>query len=361
MASETKNQPERHEELPPSGEREQTADHTQEKGEAIVEHAMASTNALPSAQKQKDSLEGMDDQLPNAEYILKVILELGHEVYDKSSGPERTKAWDAYLRCVNEFRATYGNLPPIQKARSDFRFQIGQAMERRDAGNLLRIFNQEKSTIEHPWRTAFGAVKKEMKGVVGGIWNKITGVKTQAIDLGVGIKEIGRHSFIAYVPGIADSPEEARESKKLLSTIADSFHDFNEVAATVLHVDEYNEAVKQGMDSEAMQIVQGKMYFDAALAMLGGHIIMGFGKGAKALTKAALKGVQKTTVNAAKVTSGAALLAATESAEFLATEVAGGAGKTAIKSALKKGAEKAGEKAAEKSIHHGAHSAGSNH
>lgn len=112
--------------------------------------------------------EYVKEGLPTAQLQLEIIVKLGVVAYDKAKGKKRKIAWEAYKKCIDDFRKGYG-LPPLDEAWTKYKVPIGEAMERGDAKDLLKIFDTEKT--EYPKAREFWEKLSNTEGV-----NFVTGV-----------------------------------------------------------------------------------------------------------------------------------------------------------------------------------------
>lgn len=217
----------------------------------LMQHAL---QALASAPKPPEAPE----TVPSVGEQLALICEVGKMLrMIAPTDREKIAFWEVYKKCIDDFRGAYG-LPPFEKARSTYKFQIGKAMERGDADALMRIFDEEKKEYAKP------PFYKRIPG-----FNFLFGVAGGAGETASNLYELGKQGVKA-----ATGDEQARE---MLKRVGRSFLELDKVLAAVTRKDEYAKSIQEG--GEETGYVLGKSAFDLASAILTGGAAGAAGKG----------------------------------------------------------------------------------
>lgn len=214
----------------------------------LVQAASGQLSSVAKAAETKQDLEP-----PAVKDQLRLILDLGKGMHDVALSDQKPAVWNAYIRCVNDFRSAYANLPPINDTSMIFKRRIGDAMERRDAGALLRVFAEERSERAKP------PIWQRIPGL-----NFIFGAGAGAKELAKGVGELGKQGFNA----VAGSPEEKAHARHVLASVGKSLMDLNQIVATVTRKEEYAQSIRD--NGETTGFVLGKSAFDIASAILSG-------------------------------------------------------------------------------------------
>lgn len=249
------------------------------------------TARLDAASRVKLPETATEQTLP-LEQQLSIILRLGKRAYSEAPSEKKRELWKAYIDCVDKFREAYGGLPPIDKAWSSYKMQIGDAMNQANSTWLLRIFAQEKREYAKP-RKLWERIKR-IPGV-----NFVAGIFGGAAELGSGVITLaneGRKSL-----GVFASKEEQQKAAQVMGAVGESLKHFDEMAAGFIRSEEYAESIKEGGTTTGY--VLGKHYFDLALILIGGgaakEAVKRSGETAAASAREALKKATDAASNAA--------------------------------------------------------------
>lgn len=217
----------------------------------LMQHAL---QALASAPKPPETAE----KVPSVAEQLALICEIGKLLrMTAPTDKEKIAFWEVYKKCIDDFRAAI-NLPPLDGIKTTYKFRISSAMERGDADELLRVFDEEKKEYAKP------PFYKRIPGL-----NFLFGVGGGAVEMGGNLYELGKQGVKA-----ATGDEQARE---VLKRVGKSLLELDKVFATVIRKDEYVKSIQEG--GEETGYVLGKSAFDALSAALTGGAAGAAGRG----------------------------------------------------------------------------------
>lgn len=217
----------------------------------LMQRALASLAAAPKPPETAEKVPSVGEQLA-------LICDVGKSLRMMApTDREKTAFWEAYKKCIDAFRDGYG-LPPLEKAYTGFKWRISSAMERGNADELMKIFDEEKKEYAKP------PFYKRIPG-----FNFLFGVAGGAGEMGSNLYELGKQGVRA-----ATGNEQARE---MLKRVGKSFLELDKVFAAVVRKDEYVDSIQKG--GEETGYVLGKSAFDIASTLLTGGAAGAAGKG----------------------------------------------------------------------------------
>lgn len=202
-----------------------------------LENALSDLAQAPNI----DDGEETPSELPTAAEQLETIVAYGSLVHRLSSSAEKTVAWNAYVACINEFRKTYANLPPVDDINtSSLRYGISDALQRGDAATVVKLFDEERAELAKP-----------------SLWKRLP--------------------FVNFFVGVGDSGAELVESfsemriREVPNNLVTAFQHIDDVGKMLARVDEYEESINKH-SGETVGYVIGKSVGDLASAILTGGI-----------------------------------------------------------------------------------------
>lgn len=173
-------------------------------------------------------------------------------------------AWNKYLESINKFRHDELGFQPIQEAPASLKFRIGDAMQRGNEAELLRIFEEEGkfygkiNVVKRSWEAAKEIpVVNVAQGVIGGAAQLTSAVGSLLDDATVAI-------------GMQRGTEAERaQAKEVIKNVARNLitkEGWKKFAKGALRVEEYRDAIKG--DGVKIGYVIGNHLFDLATILI---------------------------------------------------------------------------------------------
>lgn len=220
-------------------------------GDALA-YALQAVSRAPTSDVDGDG--ETPREMPSVQDQLQVIAETGSLMHRLANPAEKTRVWEAYVKTINEFRAAYCKLPPVEEiGDTPTRYAVSDAMQRGNTEALTRLFEEERRELAKP-----------------PLWKRLP-----LFNVLTGIVEGGKENVSSLVALADMSP------KEIAGNVILALRNLDEVAATLSRAAEYQESVmKHG--GETTGHVVGKSIADLTAMVLTGGAVGAAGKAAKA-------------------------------------------------------------------------------